>query len=164
MADKGNVLLFGFVGDGEKGVARWHRNDFDKIGAAFFEVIDSSAGFLGVVDGILLGSFLAARSKERAAGENMRSEERSGLSVALPGEESVQITAHVSHASDAVGEKQGEKDLFAPRGIGVDACEMDMHVPKAGEQEFSGGIDGARGFGNLDRRRRAHGGDASAFD
>src|SRR5271169_602917 len=63
VTDKGNILLFGLVGDGEKGIARWHRNDLYEIGTALFKVIDGSAGFLGVVDGILLGSFFAARSE-----------------------------------------------------------------------------------------------------
>jgi len=116
------------------------------------------------VDGILLGSSLATGSKERARGNDVRREERAGLGVALPGEERVEITAHVSHAGDAVGEKQGQKNLLAPRGIGVDACEMDMHVPKAREQEFSGGVDGARGFGNLDRCPRAHPSDVAGLD
>ena len=100
----------------------------------------------------------------RTRRKDMRSEERAGLSVALPGKERVEITAHVSHASDAAGEKQGKKDLVAPGGIGVDACEVDMHVPKAGEQEFSGGVDDARGFGNLDRRSAAYLSDVAGLD
>jgi len=164
VADEGNVLLFRFFSDGEKGLAGGHRNDFDEIGAALFEVLDGSAGFLGVADGILLGSSLATGSKERSRGNDMRREERAGLGGALPGEKRVEITAHVSHAGDAVGEKQGQKNLLAPRGIGVDACEMDVHVPKTGEQEFSGGVDGARGFGNLDRCSRAHPSDVAGLD
>jgi hypothetical protein len=41
---------------------------------------------------------------------------------------------------------------------------MDMHVPKTGKKEPSGGIDGARGFGNLNSRRGSDGGDASTLN
>jgi hypothetical protein len=82
----------------------------------------------------------------------------------LPGEERVEIAAHVAHADNAICEKQGEKDLFAPGRIGVDACEMDVHIPEAGEKKFSGGIDGARGLRDLDLCSGSDGGDAATFD
>ncbi len=131
MADKGNVLLFGFVGDGEKGIARRHRNNLYEIGAALFEVINGGAGFLGIVDGILLGSFPAARSKERTGADDVRREKRAGLDVTLPREQGIEIAAHVTNSGDAIGEEQREKNLFAPRRIGVDARDVDVHVPEA---------------------------------
>lgn len=41
---------------------------------------------------------------------------------------------------------------------------MDVHVPKTGEQEFSGGVDGARGFWDLCRCSCAHDRNAASFD
>jgi hypothetical protein len=63
-----------------------------------------------------------------------------------------------------MGEKQREKDLFAPRRIGVDTRKMDVHVPEAGEKKFSGGVDGARGLGNFYLCSGSDGGNALAFD
>ena len=150
MAGKWNVLLFAFISKSEKSIARRHGNNFDEIGATFLEVVDSGAGCGGIGDGILLGSLPPARSKERAGGNDMRPQESAGFDVALPGEESVEIATHVAHAGNAVREQQREKDLFAPGRIGVDAREMDMHIPETGKQEFSGAVDGACGLGDLD--------------
>jgi hypothetical protein len=41
---------------------------------------------------------------------------------------------------------------------------MDVHVPKAGEQEFSGSIDGARGLWYFDCCCCTDGRDAASFD
>jgi hypothetical protein len=65
-------LLFALNSDGEKSVARRHGNDYYEIRAAPLEVIDSGSGCVGIGDGILLGSFPAARGKERTGGNNMR--------------------------------------------------------------------------------------------
>ena len=41
---------------------------------------------------------------------------------------------------------------------------MNVHVPKTGQQEFSGGVDGARGFGDFDFCCRPHGSDAAGLN
>lgn len=94
----------------------------------------------------------------------MRPQEGAGLDVALPGEERVEIAAHVAHADNAICEKQREQDLFAPGRIGVDTRKMHVHVPEAGEKKSSGGIDGARGLRDLDLCSGSNGGDAATLD
>ena len=123
---------------------------FMKLAPRFLSSSTAAAGLVNVRDGVLFRCFPAARGEKRACGDDVRPEHRPGLYVVLPGEESVKIAAHVAHAGNSVGQKQWEKNLFAPGRIGVDACKMDMHVPKTGKKELSGGINGAGGFGNLD--------------
>jgi hypothetical protein len=164
VAKEGNILLFGFFSNCEKSIARWQRNDFYEIGAALFEVINSGAGFVRVVDGILLRRFLATRNEKGPGSNEMRSEEHTGFGFALPGKKNVQVAAHVTHAGDAVREQEWQKDLFAPRRIGVETRDVDVHVPKTRQQEFSGTIDGTCGFGHLDRRRSTDSGDVASFN
>ena len=104
---------------------------FMKLAPRFFSSSTAARASAALCDGILLGSFPAARSQERAGRNDMWTEKRAGLNVALPGKKRVEIAAHVAHPGNAVGEKQRQKNLFAPGRIGVDAGEMDVHVPEA---------------------------------
>lgn len=54
--------------------------------------------------------------------------------------------------------------MFAPGRIGVNAREMDVHVPETRKQELSGGIDGVSSFRELEFCRGADGDDAAGFD
>src|SRR5215472_6002002 len=67
----------------------------------------------------------------------MRAEQSAGLYVALPGEQRLQIAAHVAHAGDAMREQQRKQHVFAPLRISQNSRYVDVHVPQTGNKKFS---------------------------
>src|SRR6266849_4862561 len=125
---------------------------------------EGSARFVGVGDGILLGSFLAPSGQPGPGSRDVRPKERAGFNIPLPREQGTQITTHVPDPRDAIGKKQRQKNLLAPGRISIYAGKVDVHVPKSGDQKLSGGIDNAGTLRKLDAGRSSHRSDAAAFD
>ena len=94
----------------------------------------------------------------------MRAEEFAGFDIALPGEKSIEIAAHVANASNAIGEQQREQNIFAPGGIGANAGKVHMHIPQAGNEEFAVSVDDVGCFIELDSRDRTDRGNSASDD
>ena len=138
-----NFLFFGFVGDGENRVARNERLQFDEIGAAFFEVVDSAARVVGSGDGDGTWETRLGAVEHGAGSENARTNEAAGFDFVAPVLEDFQLAAHVANAGNAVGDEERKRD-FLRAGKPIAENQMNVHVPQAGNEKESAAIEGWR--------------------
>lgn len=163
VADKADVALLGFVGDGEIGFAREARLRFDEIGVLTDKQVDGVAGFCGGFhdDGGLVARRVAVEI--RAGEKDLGSETAARFDFAAELRQVLHFSAHVADRGNAVGDEKRKDECAAAGGF---ACtgEVKVHVGEAGNEEFAGGVEDLGITRNADRCRGADGRDVLTGD
>src|SRR5882757_4669712 len=73
----------------------------------------------------------------------MRTDDFSASDLATPGEEHRNVSAHIAHASDAVGDKE-RQDNLAAAGKPVAESGMHVHVPQSRNKKLAAPVDDVR--------------------
>ena len=139
MADERDVLLAGFVGDGEDGVARNQRLEFDEVDAAALQVVDRAAAIVRSRDRDRTGKTRLRAIEHGAGDDHARADQGAGGDFFAPLLKHFQVAAHIAHAGYAVGDEQRQRDVFAARKP-VAEDGVDVHVPEAGDEELAGAV------------------------
>jgi len=131
VAGERDALFFRFIGDGEVLFTRQKGEDLHKIRAALFGLIDGRARLRFGRHTDRTGPERVGPVDDRAGDDQVRGEEFSGGALLAPFVVDGR-SPHDANAGDAVGEEQREIIRISP---------VNMHVPKAGDEEFSCGVD-----------------------
>ena len=86
---------------------------------------------------LMVMNYRAARLSQR---------ERAMLDFTSPALESVEIPSHVADSGDAVCDKKRQQRLLGPRRISIDARDVSVHIPQAGDEIFAMGVDDLSGL------------------
>lgn len=140
---KGDVLFFGFFGDGEDGVARDEGLQLDEVRAALLEVVDGFAGVFGRGDGDGAGETGLGAVEHGAGGDNARAGEFAVFNLVAPFLDDGEFAAHVANASDAVGDEQRERNPLRS-GKPVAEDEVDVHIPEPWDEIAAASAGGGR--------------------
>ena len=137
MSDERDVAQPRFFGEREVGGTGDVEN-FDEIGTLCLELVDGATSFVGgahgagVDGGGLLDGEHGAREIESGSGTF------AFFDLRAPAFESLEIATHISDRSDAELEQLRKQDIGAPGGVGVDACEVHVHIPEPGNDVAAG--------------------------
>ena len=140
VALKLNAELIGLLRDGEVGVARNARLNFDEINAAGLEHADRPATVFGCGDGDG-GLILRFRTVEHGTrDDHPRAQHAVSSDFRASVENWIKRTAHIADACDAVGEKK-RKDEICSIARGVIEIDVRVHVPEAGDEVLAMSVD-----------------------
>jgi len=89
----------------KKHLLRRHRNNFDELRATALQITNRGPRLIHIGDRILLRGLVPATHQEWPTGNDIRSHQCAGFDFALPGEQAIQIAAHVAHPGNPVGEQ-----------------------------------------------------------
>jgi len=121
--------------------------DFDEVDALRFQRVHGGDGAFRSGDGDGTGKAqLAVRQKrvQHWPGNNhARADDFAFSDFLAPGEENRDVSAHVAHAGNAVGDEEGQDDV-ASAGEPVAEGGVHVHVPQAGDKELTAAVDDAR--------------------
>jgi hypothetical protein len=145
VADEGDALFAGFVGDGEDGIAGNEGLQLDEINATALQVVHGTAAIGGSGDGNRTGKARLGTIEHRTGNYHAWSEQGSGGNFFAPLLEHTQFAAHITHAGHAVGDEKWQRDLFAMRKP-VSEDGVNVHVPKARDEELSSAVDAGCSF------------------
>src|SRR5205814_6068563 len=125
------------------------RLDFDEVHALRFKGVHggNGAGGSGYRDGTRETEFpIGQISVQHGPGDDhARADDFSLGDFPAPFQKNGNISAHVADASHAVGDEQWQDDLTSA-GKPITKSAMHMHVPKAGNEKLSRGVDDAGAF------------------
>src|SRR5229473_2130288 len=143
MTGKTNVQQLTLLRNSEIRFAIKARLRFDEVHAFDGKPIDGRARFSRGLndDGRLVGRRIAI---EIGPGEeNLRPKANATRNFNAQTGQVFDVTAHIADSSDAVGEKKRDDELATATGF-AGACEVNVHVGKTGDQEFTGSIENLR--------------------
>ena len=82
-------------------------------------------------------------------GDNAGTDPLAGRNLLTPLGEGRQVAAHITDARDSVGDEQWQKNILASR-IRLNIGDMGMHIPQAGYEKMTRGLEnvGTRGDGD----------------
>ena len=141
--------------------------DFDEVHALLLERVDSRDRLGRSSDGDGTGEAqLAVRQipVQHGAGDNhARPDDLAARDLFAPREKNRNISAHIAHAGDPVGDVKRQDDV-ASTGKPIAKSGVDMHVPEPWNEILTSAIDHTRVLGRLNFCRVGNGADAIASD
>ena len=150
MAGKTNVQQLTLLRNSEIRFAIKARLRFDEVHAFDGKPIDGGARFCSGLndDGGLVGRWIAIEI--RPGEKNLRPKANATRDFNTQTGQVFDVTAHIADRSDAVGKKKRNDELTAASGFAC-AGEVNVHVGKTRDQEFTGSIDDLRATRNSRR-------------
>src|SRR5882724_6174039 len=113
VAHEGYLLLPGFFGDGEDGIARDQRLQLDEIRSAALEIVDGAAAVLGRSDSDGTGKARPGTIEHRTGSENARTDLAPRFDFVAPILKDIEFAAHVAYAGDAIDDEERQVDVAA---------------------------------------------------
>ena len=146
MAHDRQALLVSFCGSGQVGIMRDDRLYLDEVNALFLELIygGDGAGRSSDRDGTREAQFAIGQVPiEHGTGDHHRwTDDLAMHDLAAPFREHREVPAHVTHAGDAIGDKERQNDVTSA-GKPVAEGRMHMHIPEPRNEILTGGINNA---------------------